>query len=137
MFSYSRQVFYYETDSMGVVHHSNYIRWMEEARTAYFDANGAPYAGAGSDGVHCPVVGVNAEYKRMARYGDVFFVSLKMTAYNGVRFTVEYEITNKGGELLFKGESYHCFLAADTLRPVSLKRSAPKVHETMEKLVQD
>ena len=32
MYNYERQVKYYETDKMGVVHHSNYIRWFEEAR---------------------------------------------------------------------------------------------------------
>ena len=32
---YQHTVQYYETDKMGIVHHSNYIRWMEEARVAY------------------------------------------------------------------------------------------------------
>ena len=29
---YLHKVQYYETDKMGIAHHSNYIRWMEEAR---------------------------------------------------------------------------------------------------------
>ena len=29
---YQHKVQYYETDKMGIVHHSNYVRWMEEAR---------------------------------------------------------------------------------------------------------
>ena len=37
---YVRPVFYYETDRMGIVHHSNYIRWMEEARMDWMDKIG-------------------------------------------------------------------------------------------------
>ena len=30
---FERKINYYETDKMGIVHHSNYIRFLEEART--------------------------------------------------------------------------------------------------------
>lgn len=40
---YVRKVQYYETDRMGIVHHSNYIRWMEEARTDVLEQIGLPY----------------------------------------------------------------------------------------------
>ena len=35
--AYQHKVQYYETDQMGIVHHSNYIRWFEEARTDYME----------------------------------------------------------------------------------------------------
>ncbi len=37
MNDYIHRVQYYETDQMAVVHHSNYIRWMEEARVEFLD----------------------------------------------------------------------------------------------------
>ena len=37
------KVQYYETDMMGVTHHANYIRWMEEARIDFMDQLGFPY----------------------------------------------------------------------------------------------
>ena len=43
MFSYSHTVQYYETDKMGVTHHSNYIRFMEEARIAFMQSIGWSY----------------------------------------------------------------------------------------------
>ena len=44
---YSRRVYYYETDKMGIVHHSNYIRWFEEARVDLIEQAGLPdYGGA-------------------------------------------------------------------------------------------
>ena len=43
MEKYIHKVQYYETDKMGITHHSNYIRWMEEARINYLEQNGWPY----------------------------------------------------------------------------------------------
>ena len=40
---YVHQAQYYETDQMGIIHHSNYIRWMEEARTDVLEQIGLPY----------------------------------------------------------------------------------------------
>lgn len=44
MFSYQRKARYHETDQMGVVHHSNYVKWMEESRTEFLESIGAGYA---------------------------------------------------------------------------------------------
>lgn len=43
MFTFERKANYYETDQMGIVHHSNYIRWFEEARLEMLRAMGLPY----------------------------------------------------------------------------------------------
>ena len=43
MWSFKRQVNYYETDRMGVVHHSNYLRYLEEARYVWMEEMGLPY----------------------------------------------------------------------------------------------
>ena len=51
MNAYRHTVQYYETDRMGIVHHSNYIRWMEEARTDFMDQLGFPYARAVEAGI--------------------------------------------------------------------------------------
>ena len=40
MFTYTRKANYYETDKMGIIHHSNYIRWMEEARIEFMEQLG-------------------------------------------------------------------------------------------------
>ena len=41
---YERTAHYYETDRMGIIHHSNYIRWFEETRIHYLDKAGYPYS---------------------------------------------------------------------------------------------
>ena len=43
IYPYERKVFYYETDKMAIVHHSNYVRWMEEARVFFLEQVGAPF----------------------------------------------------------------------------------------------
>jgi len=56
MNTYRHTVQYYETDKMGITHHSNYIRWMEEARVDFMSQIGWDYAKLEKEGVICPVV---------------------------------------------------------------------------------
>ena len=44
MWDYRRRVNYYETDRMGVVHHSNYLRLIEEARLAWIEQHVMRYS---------------------------------------------------------------------------------------------
>ena len=67
---YEHNAKYYETDQMGCVHHSNYIRWMEEARVDLMDQMGCGYRAMEEAGVCSPVLEVNCRYKSMVRFGD-------------------------------------------------------------------
>ena len=134
MYEYSRTVFYYETDKMGFVHHSNYIRWLEEARTAFFNDEDLSYAVTESYGVLSPVTEVNLRYKYPAFFGDTFTVKLVMTKYTGVRFCVAYTVVNQNGEVLLEGDSKHAFVNEDR-KPVSFARKIPHRHELMMKLL--
>ena len=64
MEDYVHKVHYYETDKMGIVHHSNYIRWMEEARVAMLDRLGVGFAKMEALGIYSPVVGVQCRFHR-------------------------------------------------------------------------
>ena len=63
IYKYDRVVKYYETDRMGVVHHSNYIRWFEEARVEFMRDIGLPYSHMEDEGIMVPVVTVECKYK--------------------------------------------------------------------------
>ena len=67
---YRRRVQYYETDRMGIVHHSNYIRWFEEARTDFLRNNGIVYSDLEQSGVMIPVVNVSCRFRTPARYDE-------------------------------------------------------------------
>ena len=60
---YLRKINYYETDKMGITHHSNYIRFMEEARIHFLDQIGCGYDKWEKSGIISPVIGIECEYK--------------------------------------------------------------------------
>ena len=134
MCEYTRPVYYYETDKMGVVHHSNYIRWLEEARDFYFDESDLAYVVTESYGVMCPVTDIELKFKHFARYGDRFTVRLKMTKYTVVRFRMAYTVVSQDGKTLLEGETGHAFINQE-LKPVSLSRAIPERHELMKRLL--
>ncbi len=85
---FERNINYYETDRMGVVHHSNYIRYLEEARTFWLNEIGVPFDELEKRGVTVPVLGVNCEYKYHVTFGDTILINTFIKEYNGVRMTV-------------------------------------------------
>ena len=135
MYEYSRAVFYYETDKMGVVHHSNYVRWLEEARTFYFNDADLAYVVTDSYGIMSPVTDMSLKFRRPARYGDRFTVLLRMVKYTGVRFRMAYTIVNQDGEELLEAESGHAFIDS-RYKPVSLSRAIPERHALMAALLE-
>lgn len=123
---YSHKVQYYETDKMGVVHHSNYIRWMEEARTALLEEIGFSYTEFEKMGCGSPVISVSCRYISPARYGDTVAVELAVTGYTGARVAISYTMTNSAtGERLATGESQNCFVDSSG-RPFSLRKRYPE-----------
>ncbi len=133
---YKRKVFYYETDQMGIVHHSNYIRWFEEARIDYMEQMGLGYDKMEEQGILSPVLSVEATYLRMLHFGDSVTINTWVKEYNGIKLTVAYEIiSDKTGKVHCRGTSKHCFLER-TGRPLSLKQSCPPIHELFMKALE-
>lgn len=124
MYTYRHRVQYYETDRMGVTHHSNYIRFMEEARTAWMEDFGWSYKKCEELGMVGPVLGVSCQYKKTTTYDDIIAVEVRMLSYNGLRMTVGYRMT-VGEDLIATGETEHCFLNGNGF-PVRLKREYPE-----------
>ena len=134
------KVQYYETDQMGIVHHSNYIRWFEEARTDLMDQIGFGYEEMEERGILSPVLSVEADYLRMVHFGDTVTIETHIQSYNGIKLTVAYEVIgDKTGMVHCRGTSKHCFINRDG-RPLSLQQACPEIHrlfagelETQEK----
>lgn len=125
-FRYSHQVRYYETDMMGITHHSNYIRWMEEARGAYLESIGLPYKMIEERGIVSPVTAVNVSYKTPSTFDDEVIVETSITKFTGIRFEVEYLMTNaKTGDIVAEATSSHCFIKDGKI--CSLKREEPQI----------
>ncbi len=130
------RVQYYETDRMGVVHHSNYIRWMEEARTEVMRQRGVDYARIEATGVLMPVVSVSCDYKHPARFGDVAEITVRILRFTGVRLEFSYRICPQGSELLLaEGRSVHCFIDEETRKPLNLIKRLPLESQVMQRLL--
>ena len=110
---YQHFVQYYETDKMGVTHHSNYIRFMEEARLDFFKKIGFDYLDFEKMGVMSPVIGLNnIRYKRPSTVGDAIEIETSVKAYNSIVLTMHYVMRVKDA-VIFEGDSDHCFLSKE------------------------
>ena len=136
-FTYERKINYYETDRMGVVHHSNYIRYLEEARTEWLEALDMPFDLLEKNKITIPALGVNCTYKHHVTFGDIILIHTYAKEYTGVRMTIGYEITDKKtGNVVLIGETKHCF-TDNSLKPISLKKYAPEFHNKFSKLLDE
>lgn len=126
--SASFRVRYYETDTMGITHHSNYLRWFEVGRTEYLRAADMTYASLEAMGLGSPLTGARCRYLHPSRYDDLVTVQTWISSYNGVRLTMAYAVWHEG-RLICDGETDHAFVWQG--RPVALGRSLPEVHAKM------
>lgn len=126
------RVEYYETDAMGIVHHSNYIRYFETARTELFRSKGYSYDAMEKSGIYMPVLSVSAEFKQPAVYDEVISVFCWIEKLKGASIELRYEVKGtESGQLYVKGTSSHGFTTAD-LKPVRLKKEAPEIYEALK-----
>lgn len=129
VYEYTHVVQYYETDAMRVVHHSNYIRWLEECRLAYMAHIGLPYDRMEEKGVIVPVISASCEYKEATRYGETVKIISEMEHFDGLRFYLTYRITDSAGNVLHAvGRTGHCFLNKN-MKPINIKKTAPEIYE--------
>lgn len=136
-FTFERTVNYYETDQMGVVHHSNYIRYMEEARCSWLNNIEMPFSLLEENDITIPVLGVNCNYKYHATFGDTILIRTFAKEYSGVRMTVGYEMKDKKTDKIFLiGETKHCFTNKN-LRPINLKKYAPQFSDKFQNLLEE
>ena len=109
---------YYETDQMGVVHHSNYIRHFECARNTLMAEGGYPIEQCEADGVVIPVVSVQCRYHHPARMGDVLRVTAAIEKVPLAKLVVRQAVYNQDGVLCADGEVLLGFLGKESGRPV-------------------
>ncbi|MBQ5382752.1 MAG: thioesterase family protein, partial [Ruminococcus sp.] len=74
---------YYETDQMGVVHHSNHIRYFEEARLDFMRTIGCDAAEMEKDGIIIPNVDAYAKYEKPVRFADRVSIAVRLVKFSG------------------------------------------------------
>lgn len=124
------QVQYYETDKMGVTHHSNYIRFMEEARVAFLKALGWGYDEMEAQGIVSPVVNISCNYKRSTTFPELIEIFVHVLGLSPSRVKFGYVMT-VGKQIVCTAESTHCFLGPGG-KPVNVKRLYPDFYASLE-----
>ena len=128
---YLHKVQYYETDMMGVAHHANYIRWMEEARVDFLSQLGFPYAAMEARGVVSPVVELSCRYRKPCTFGDEISVCLTVESFSGARMAILYDMCDENGAQVCSARSVHAFLDRSG-RIVRMKKEMPQFCAAME-----
>ena len=136
-FPYNRKPHYYETDMMGVIHHSNYIRWFEEARLDFLEQAGFAYSQMEEEGVIIPVLSVEVKYHNFVTYNDEVSIYVKMLDYTGVKLVLAYEVyRNNDNVLCTTGSSTHTFID-NNKSLLRLKRSHENIDSFFKNLLKD
>ncbi len=129
MESYVRKINYYETDQMGFVHHSNYIRYFEEARAWFMEQVGYPYAALEAENIVSPVLSVSVRYRHPVRYGETVLIRTRLTSMGRVKCAFVYEVVEEqSGQLRAEGSSEHCFLDREG-KVVPIHKKNPAFYE--------
>lgn len=124
---YEHHTKYYETDQMGIIHHTNYVKWMEEARMDLMDQIGLGYKQMEALEIISPVLSINVDFRSMVHFDDTVIIETKITKYDGIRMELEYVMLDKAtGEVRATAKSSHCFLNR-TGAHISLKRIYPEL----------
>ena len=132
---YTHKVQYYETDKMQITHHSNYIRFMEEARVDFLEQIGWGYDKMEKTGVLSPVLSITCDYKKTTTYPDIITIKIDILELKKIKFKVGYTMT-VGDEIVCLGTSTHCFLNKDG-KPVSIERQYSELFKILSELKKD
>ena len=133
---YTHLVQYYETDKMGVTHHSNYIRCMEEARVDFLAQIGWDYAKLEAIGIVSPVINVTCDFKHTTTFSDKITIGVVVKEFSGVKLKIAYEMKNQDGIVVCVGTSLHAFLNVEG-KPIRMKREYPELFEVLSKYVEE
>ena len=117
-FRYTFPVRYYETDQMGVVHHSNYIRYFEIARDEMLVTLGFPIQQCEKElGILVPIVSVECHFHHPAHMGDVLTAVAEYDKVPMAKMTIKQAVYNQDGVLCADGTVVLGFINKETFRP--------------------
>ena len=126
------RVRYSETDQMGVVYHGNYIPYFEIGRVEWLRNKGISYKSMEESGIALPIVSMNINYKKSARYDELLTVHTTFKKQSSVKIEFDCAIYNESKELLTTAHFILVFLALKTGRPTAPPDYILELLKTME-----
>lgn len=125
-----RTVNYYETDKMQVTHHSNYVRFMEEARVAFLNEMGFGFDKLEAEGMISPVVSFECNLKSPTTFADTIEIETGVLSVTAAKFEIGYTMTCKG-KLVCTAKSVHCVTDKNG-RPIAIKKNFPDFFKMLQ-----
>jgi tol-pal system-associated acyl-CoA thioesterase len=100
-----KKIYYHDTDAGGIVYYANYLKYMEEARTEYFDEHGLGTAPFAERGLLCAVRSCQVVYKSPARYGDEILALARVAKFTGAQIFFDQSVVNeRTGQILVEAQ---------------------------------
>lgn len=128
------QLYYADTDMMGVIYHANYLKYFELGRTGFIEDLGFNYLGMEESGYFAPVYDISITYKKPLRYGDQAFVKTWVELNDGIKTIYGYTVLNGHDEICAEGKSTHIIVKKDNFRPTSFKKAFPEWYVKYEEV---
>lgn len=128
---YRHQIKYYETDKMSITHHSNYVRFMEEARIYFLEQIGWGFDKIEEQGIVSPVMNINCNYKKTTTFPDVLDIYVWVEKITTCKMTFGYKFMHND-DVVFTATSMHCFLNQKG-QPVIVEKEYPGLHAELLK----
>ena len=104
--TYSYRVPFYDTDAMGIVHHANYVRYLELARVLWLDEHDQPYRDYAAQGIHYATTRLELDYHQATRFDDVIEISVWLEWVRGASLCMTYELSCRA-EAIAAGHTIH------------------------------
>ena len=130
MHIYKHEVKYYECDRMGITHHSNYVRFMEEARVDFLDKIGYGFDRIEAEGVVSPVIAISCNYKHPTTFKDLIEIEVVISNMQDLKFEFTYTM-RLGDKIVCIGQSTHCFMEKG--RPVVIAKRLPELYQAIQR----
>ena len=111
------RVRYGETDQMGYVYYGNYAQYFEMGRVEWLRNLGITYKRMEELGIMLPVLNLNTQYHKPAKYDDLLTLKTSLVKKPSVRISFEFELFNQDGELLTTAECSLVFIDMKKNRP--------------------
>lgn len=126
---------YAETDMMGIVHHSRYYPWFEQARTDFIKKTGITYSEMEKQGIMLPLTETGAKYHYGLRYEDEVVATCRLVKLTVARCEFHYEVLKlPERKLMAEGRTVHGFVSSD-FAPINLKKRYPELWEKLSGLL--
>lgn len=112
------RVRYSETDQMSYVYHGNYAQYFEMGRIEWMRKLGISYKKMEKSGILLPVISLNINYLKPAKYDDLLTLKTILIKKPSARIEFEYELYNEDKDLLTTAKTTLVFVNKETNKPL-------------------